>query len=154
MRSTSWSKSLLPSCVLIYCIQIFPPSTHTTSHLIPHLNLFYVVFDSTRYAILKRIGGYCNYRYSVGYVSFDCSSYAEKINTILSQCTANFHLDHRFSSSPSPSPSIAALLLLALSPLSFFSLLLIQVNRAQVVVTSGPGSSTASSRSPTRHSRK
>eukprot|EP00026_Physarum_polycephalum_P009464 Phypoly_transcript_09589.p1 GENE.Phypoly_transcript_09589~~Phypoly_transcript_09589.p1 ORF type:complete len:411 (+),score=36.61 Phypoly_transcript_09589:145-1377(+) len=48
------------------------------------------------YALLKRFGGYFNIQIQVFGLKFpDCSSYAEKINTILGQCTANFRLDHR-----------------------------------------------------------
>lgn len=48
------------------------------------------------YALLKRFGGYCNIQIQVRGLKFpDCSSYAEKINTILGQCSANFKLDSR-----------------------------------------------------------
>lgn len=57
------------------------------------------------HAIIKRFGGWLNWRYRIGPICFDCSSYAEKINTILSQCTANFHLDHRAQVSITSTPS-------------------------------------------------
>jgi len=53
-------------------------------------------FINLAYAFLKRLGGYFDIHIRIGRFSFpDCSTYAQEINTILGQCSANFRINNR-----------------------------------------------------------